>query len=289
MISTLRNLYRRFIHSPALDRQIYKALDAGTNLYSWARGYYFPANYIRRWKLDILGGLYEKETVDLFKKIIKPGMRVVDVGAHIGFFTRLFSKLVGSAGAVYAIEADPENFGLLEKNTQRLANAKIYHIAASDRAGTIDFYHCQEKSGCHSTLPNVPLNFKIKKIFVPADDLDSLLAREGAGKIDVIKMDIEGGEVAALRGLQKTIAENPHIAIVTEFAPDWVSAAGITPLKFLQNLSALNFKIFAILPDKLIPITTDTDEDYKKILPKPNTSDSYNSFLNLYCVRQSIF
>lgn len=287
MISSIRNLYRRLIHLPWLDRQIYKILDAGTNFYAWLRGYHFPANYIRRWKLDILQGLYEKETTDLFKKIITPGMRVVDVGAHVGFFTRLFSKLVGPSGMVYAIEADPENFDLLEKNTRRLKNAKIYHVAASDRAGTIDFYHCEEKSGCHSALPNVPLNFKTKKILVPGSDLDSLLGRENAGKIDVIKMDIEGGEVAALRGLKKTISQNPNIAIITEFAPDWVSAAGMTPLQFLQNLSALNFKIFAIMPDKLIPIATNSEEGYKKIMPKPNANDSYNSFLNLYCVKST--
>ena len=99
MVTTLRKVYRKYIHAPWLDQQIYKMLDSATNFYAWACGYYFPKSFIhRRWKLDLINEVYEKETVTVFKKIIKPGMIVLDIGAHIGFFTRLFSKLVGPKG-----------------------------------------------------------------------------------------------------------------------------------------------------------------------------------------------
>ena len=285
MISTLRKLYRKHIHSPWLDRQIYRVLDLCTNFYAWACGYYFPKNFIRRWKLDIINSEYEKETVAVFKKIIKPGMTVLDIGGHIGFFTRLFSKMTGKNGKVIAIEADPENFSFLQKNTRKLKNVKNFFIAASDKVGTIDFFHCPEKSGCHSTLENIPLNFKTEKISVTATDLDSLLAKQGITKIDVIKMDIEGGEVAALVGMKKLIANSPNLKMITEFAPDWIIAAGKTPLEFLKNLTNLGFKISAIVGDTLVPISSNSEESYKKILPKPNANDSYNSFLNLYCTK----
>ena len=98
-------------------------------------------------------------------------------------------------------------------------------------------------------------------------------------------MDIEGGEVAALAGMTQLLANSPNLTMITEFAPDWIVAAGQTPLDFLKNLTNLGFKIFAIVGDKLIPISSNFEESYLKILPKPNANDSYNSFLNLYCIK----
>lgn len=282
LVDRLRAVYRHHIHTPRLDRVIYSVLDALTNCYSWWRGYSFPNNYIRRWKLDMLWWLYEKETVALFKKIIKPGMVIVDVGAHIGYFTRLFSKLVGETGLVYAFEADPDNFQLLQKNTAPLRNVKLFELAIADRLGTIDFYHYDEKAGCHSILPNVPLDFKKRKITVQADQLDTLLERQGIQHIDLIKMDIEGGESAALRGMMDTLKNRGVSMMITEFAPAWIKAAGGEPLKFLQNIAALGFRLFAIKDETLLPIDTANDS-YVSLIPK--TPTHFNEFINLYCVR----
>ena len=92
MVNVLRAFYRKYVHSPAVDRTIYAALDSLTNLLARYRRFSFPANYIRRWKLNMLWGLYEPETYRLFKEIITHGMTVVDIGAHIGYFTRLFQS-----------------------------------------------------------------------------------------------------------------------------------------------------------------------------------------------------
>lgn len=283
LVGTLRTMYRRYIHAPALDRTVYAVLDTLTNGYSWFAGYSFPKNYIRRWKLDILWDLYETETVALFKRVIKPGMVVIDIGAHLGYFTRLYSNLVGAAGVVYAFEADPENYALLQKNTCRLKNVKIFPVAVTDRAGTIDFYHYPDKAGCHSTLPNVPLDYRKEKITVAANTLDALLNDLGNKRVDVIKMDIEGGEWAALRGMEQTLRNNANLSMITEFAPAWIRATGATPLAFLQNLTKLGFKIFGIKSAKLVPIMPKTDASYLPLIPK--TPTAFNEFINLYCVK----
>lgn len=284
LIPRLRTMYRRYIHVPAIDRFIYALLDAATHLYSALRGFYFPKKFIRRWKLDYLWELYEKETVVVFKKTIKPGMVVVDIGAHIGYFTRMFSKLVGTTGIVYAYEADPENFSFLQKNTKHLSNVKIFPLAITDTQGTIDFYHYPDKAGCHSILSNVPLDFRKEKISVPCEDLDSLITKQKIDRVDYIKMDIEGGETAALRGMKKLL-ENPlPITLVIEFAPAWIHAAGNSPLTFLQNLTARGFKIFAIKDSaRLISIIPDTEKSFQELLPK--TPTPFNEFINIYCVR----
>lgn len=256
-------------------------LDGAVNLYSAVCRYHFPANYIRRWKLDLLNDLYEKETMALVKKIIKPGMTIVDIGAHIGYFTRAFSKLTGPSGAVHAFEADPENFKLLEKNTDFMPNVRRYPLAISDHAGTIDFYHCEEKAGCHSALSNLPLNYKMKKINVEAVDLDTALQKAGANRVDFIKIDIEGGETAALKGMKKTL-EQKSVALLIEFAPAWIVAAGSTPQNFLSELTSFGFTIFAIMDKGLVKLNPQ-DDSYLKLLPKTETA--FNEFLNLYCVK----
>lgn len=282
MNSSLKNIYKKYISFPWLDLRISHALDTLTNWYSASKRYSFPANYIRRWKLDMLFGQYEEETAVLFKEKIHSGMYIVDIGAHIGYFTRLFSKLAGPRGKVYAFEADPENFALLKKNTSHLKNVVCYQTAITDRSGTIDFYHYDDKAGCHSILPDAPLDYAKRKITVSATTLDALTKENGIGRIDFIKMDIEGGETAALRGMQDTLRK-PEVSLVFEFAPEWIRKAGSEPLAMLRHLESKGFKLFAI-GNTLAPLSTESEASYLSHLPK--TPSHYNEFINIYCVKR---
>ena len=100
--------------------QIKRLIELIVNFYAKLNNFSFPNKFTWKWKLEMLFHNYEKETTELFKKIIKPGMTVIDIGAHIGYFTRLFSKLVGEKGKVFAFEADPINFSFLKRNTFHL-------------------------------------------------------------------------------------------------------------------------------------------------------------------------
>jgi|SRR3989338_513684 len=284
MIASLRKLYRRLVHAPALDRSIYAALDVATNLFARARCFSFPKNYIRRWKLDMLFGKYEPETAALFRAAVKPGMTVIDIGAHIGYYTRTFSELVGPRGKVVAFEADPENFALLQKNTRGRANVRLYNLAVTERAGTVDFYHYDDKSGAHSTLDNVPLHFAKRKMTVPSVALDAWLQERDIERIDLIKMDIEGGESAALRGMRETLKKTR--ALVTEFAPAWVEAAGNTPQDFLETIERACFDLFAITAQGLAPVHSSDDESIRVLLPQTKGASHASGFVNLYCVRR---
>lgn len=277
IISNIRSAYRKHVHSPRLDGLIYKILDLITDTIAGYHKFSFPKSYIRHWKLNMLFGKYEPETFRLFQKIVKPGMVVVDIGAHIGYFTRLFAKLTGTDGVIYALEADPENFSLLQKNTAHLKNVRALKIAAIDKKGEISFYR-SEKTGCHSTIPNAEQQKEV--ITVTATDLDSLLLTEiGASKIDLIKMDIEGGEMAALRGMTKIITLNPKIALVIEFNPGCLKMAKIIPTDFIQTLRDFGFQIFSIQTKNLIEIEPQENSPEKYLLPGA-------TFVNLYCVKQ---
>lgn len=274
-LDRIKKIYWKYLSFKWLNRQIYKILEGGTNLLASWQHFYFPQEYIRHWKIDMLFGWYEKESTALFKKIIKSGMIAVDIGAHIGYYTRLYSRLVGDGGKVYAFEADPKNFELLKKNTAHLNNTKIYQVAVTDHAGPVDFYESEEKTGCHSTVFGVIPNQK--KITVPGGDLDAIFAKEGVDKIDVIKMDIEGGEPTAVKGMRNLLLNNPQIILITELSSSRLNAGHITPFEYLQQLAGLGFYFSLIDADRLIPI----DLQPEKISELFKISD----FINVYCSR----
>ena len=275
MLSTLRHLYNKYLRNTFVHGWVSFVLNVAVAGYGRLVSFYFPPSYLRCWKLDMLWGRYERDTVALFKKIIKPGMVIVDIGAHIGYYTRIFARLAGSTGAIYAFEADPENFALLDKNTAHLRQVKLFSLAVSNRVGSIDFYHSEDKTGCHSTIP---ADFRQKRITVSATDLDSILTREGVRKVDVIKMDIEGGEAVALQGMRCLLAANPKIALITEFNPECLLQAKLQPVDFLREISALGLKIFNITTGGLVAIIVHDTSTTKDFL-------FGSHFVNIYCTK----
>ncbi len=94
---------------------------------------------------------YEPGTQWVFRKLLRPGMNVADLGAHVGFFTLLAAGLVGLAGRVYAFEPHPENFTILKKNISlnQCTNVLAVGKAVSDRSGKVQLWGSQA-SGGHS-------------------------------------------------------------------------------------------------------------------------------------------
>src|SRR5687767_1442698 len=89
-------------------------------------------------------GLYELDTYRVIRRLLKPGMRFVDCGANIGYFTLLAAKLVGAGGRVDAIEPDPQNRRRLVENLRRNGMGdvvRVHDVAVSSRAATVTLYH----------------------------------------------------------------------------------------------------------------------------------------------------
>lgn len=270
----IKDYYKKHFFKTPLTLLVYFVLNGVVSLESRIKRFTFPDVYLRVWKLDMLRGRYEKSTTLFFKKIIQPGMTVIDIGAHIGYFTRLFAAAVGPSGHVYAFEPDPSNFALLKQNTAYLANTQIYQLAVSDQMGQIDFFHSELKTGCHSTIPS-PL--RQTKIIVSADVLDKFVDKQKIDQVDVIKMDIEGGEPAALRGMEKIIAKNLQMQIVAEFNPECFKEANIEPSSFLRQLADLGFNIYAIRSDGLDAV--EINQPLEQVLRG-------QSFVNILCRRE---
>lgn len=210
-------------------------------------------------RLAILLGGIEREMITVSKILIKPGMNVLDIGAHVGYHTRLFSDLVGSEGKVYAFEPHPENYRLLIQNCKLLRYQNVVPVqkAVSDKLGYIEFFEMAHSA--HHSLFNISeylshTTFK-KRIFVEITTVDTFLAEQGNPEINFIKMDIEGAEPLALAGMSETIARSKKLAMITEFNPGALEACGMKPLAYLQQLLESGFKVHLIEQNgKLTPI-----------------------------------
>lgn len=242
LANNLRQWYRNHINIPLLNRLLKILLRFAVNTLAYLGGMRFPQKYDWDWKLEMLLQKYEKETTALVKKIIKPGTIIIDIGAHVGYYTRIFSKFAGKKGVVYAFEPEEENFNLLKKNVKNLKNVKIIKKALSDRDGFIDFYIAPNHTGLHSILSD---NSRQNKTRIMAQTLDNFIKEEKIQKVDLIKMDIEGGEPFALAGA-KGLLNQPSLMIIMEFTPSNFSVSQISPVDFLQNLSGLGFTIYKI-------------------------------------------
>lgn len=141
----------------------------------------------------------EREHAYLLKKITRPGDTILDLGANIGYYALMESKLVGDTGRVIAVEPHPKNFALLTDNIvlNRSRNIIPIQAAVTDQDGSTTL-HVSRLSNVHSVLPSV--NYAANKtVQVPSISLATLVAKYGA--IRGIRMDIEGFETVILESL----------------------------------------------------------------------------------------
>ena len=226
-----------------MDKLIHQTLNWLVNRWAIKQNFSFPPKFTWSWKLQMLTDSYEPETTALFKKIIRPGMVIIDIGAHIGYYTRLFARLVGPTGKILAFEPEPDNFRLLQKNTSRFENIKLFNLAISDQNGKISFYKVKNSTGCHSVIPQDQAEI----INVNATTIDSFIAREKIKHIDIIKIDIEGGEAKALEGMKNLLKNTQGLKLITEVSSDSLRSANTTLEAFLKQLHSYGFNIFEIL------------------------------------------
>lgn len=190
-------------------------------------------------------GEYEPETTRLFETLLRPGMTVLDVGAHVGYYSMLAARLVGPAGHVCAFEPDPRNCGLLRRNIELngYGNIEVVPSAVADREGVILLFRSSLGSDQNSISSTSQGTLREEAVPVPAMTLDEFARSTGSPKIDFIKMDVEGCEPLALIGMRQLIAATENLTFVVEFNTERLQACGFVPRDFLRDLQHLGFDI----------------------------------------------
>jgi len=212
----------------------------------------------------------------LVKKEIKNGDVVLDLGAHIGYYTLIFAKLVGDEGRVIAFEPDPSNFALLKKNVEinGFKNVELVNKAVSNQTGPARLYLSKHSAVAHRIYD---VNDGCKSIEIEAIRLDEYFINY-KGRVDFIKMDIQGAEGAAIQGM-KGLLKNNDLKLVMEYSQKRAVHFGMSSQEYIKLLGEYGFKIF------------DIDEKERKIeLFSPEPVIVINSSLkknrtNLLCLK----
>ncbi|MBK7046155.1 MAG: FkbM family methyltransferase [bacterium] len=150
---------------------------------------------------DFAAGTYEPPVQQALADCLKPGDVVLDVGANVGFIAVIAAKLVGPAGRVVAFEPVPENARLVRRNARLngLSRLEVVETAVGDRCGSAQLVLARLSGGSALAGTDLPPD-ACGEIEVPLTTLDAWHAREPATRPALVKIDVEGAELAVLRG-----------------------------------------------------------------------------------------
>jgi FkbM family methyltransferase len=191
-------------------------------------------------------GCYCVQESALIRHLLAPGQTFVDVGANIGYFSLLGAEQVGPSGRVVAVEADPRIFATLSRIAalNPAAPIALEHVAVGAEDGTLrlaGFDDAQDNWGIsHVVTGDAPSSSQVFE--VPARRLDPLLDDLGIGAVDLLKMDIEGAEVLALRGMRDGLASGRYRRIMLELHPAQLHEHGTTSLEVTRHLLDLGYR-----------------------------------------------
>jgi FkbM family methyltransferase len=175
----------------------------------------------------------------------KQGDIVVDIGAHIGLYTIISSKRVGTNGKVVAIEADPGNFEMLNRNIKlnQLTNVIPLNYAVYSKETKIKLYLPSGETGFtkYNTIVSNWANNEDKFVEVNANTLDCLLQLNQIREEQVnwIKIDVEGAEFEVLKGATNVLSKSKDIALLMELH----GPPNVYRPKVQEFLNLYNFKI----------------------------------------------
>jgi FkbM family methyltransferase len=188
---------------------------------------------------------FEETTVAFLKAELHDGNRFVNVGANIGYLTIVASRCVGSAGEVHAIEPGPANLRLLDRNLARYRcrNVIVHRLAIGEVEGNVTFRATKDQLEDSTTVE--PFSDVIATFEVPQTRLDSLLEPP----IDLIKIDVQGGELSVLRSMGKLIEESPRLTVIVEWEPRYLARAQHRPEDLLDVLSDLGLSPKFVIDD----------------------------------------
>jgi len=185
-------------------------------------------------------GTYEPELQEIIRRLVQPGMVVYDVGANIGYVSLLFARAVGEKGQVYAFEALPGNVERIRANLALNPWARVTPVgmAVVDAARPVEFLtHASGAMGKAAGSAGRQDQSYGEHVQVAGTSLDEFIYTQGGPLPQVVKIDIEGGEVLALPGMRRLLREGRPLVLLELHGPESARAAW-------DELNVAHFRLF---------------------------------------------
>jgi FkbM family methyltransferase len=184
----------------------------------------------------------DEPDIHIVKFIVKPGNYVIDIGANVGWYTKILSDLVGDNGRVYAIEPIPIVYDLLSSciRNLNLRNVELLNFGISESNGSAIMEVPEYREGGEnyyraSIVPNEDIKTSLKYHKIAVRSLDSML-EEMPNRIDFIKCDVEGHELEVLKGAKKLLEKcSPTWLIEVSGNPDIEGSNADSLFHILEN------------------------------------------------------
>jgi FkbM family methyltransferase len=175
------------------------------------------------------------------------GDTFIDAGANIGYFTLIASDIVGGNGRVFAFEPDRTTFSTLLKNirTNSCGNVVAFMKAVSDRTGNTTMVINSANRGENQVGVTSKSSPTIGVSCLALDDL-------GISEVNLIKLDIEGGEGHAIRGMKRIIEANENLKLIMELSPSLLERHGTSPVGLLRYLQSSGFHAQLLTPTRSV-------------------------------------
>jgi FkbM family methyltransferase len=222
-----------------------------------------PSRFVDRFVFD----RYEPVTDAYLADALRPGMVVLDIGAHVGYYTLVAARAVGPSGKVHAFEPCAETLSLLRTNVRAngFANVEIHPFAAGsgDSKRTL---HVTGSSDSHGLFPH-PLTETVRTTEVRTVRAAQVIQ----GRVDLVKIDVEGAEFEVLDGMRDLVSSEDPSVLVIEWNPACLRNAGQDPLELPRCLAELGFTNISVLDDRrrLVRSVSDTQEEIDSGSPPP--------------------
>jgi FkbM family methyltransferase len=177
-----------------------------------------------------LFGVWEPNITRWVRQTLRPGDTFIDVGANIGYYTVLASRLVARDGHVVAIEASPDFTKAITENLSlnNCANVRLVNVAVSDHSSLLPFYQPSPYNRGNTTSVRVEPTAR-PRFTVESKALPEILTPHELRRARLVKIDVEGSEYAVVRGLIPALSRMREDAeLIVEISPDLLAAQGDT-------------------------------------------------------------
>lgn len=198
----------------------------------------------------MLLGIWEQNYTTLFTRLIRPGDTVLDLGAHLGVYTLLGAAATGPTGQVHAFEPNTRFAQLLHKSLAVNGfspYSQIHTVAVGAEAGETELrYSWEWAGGGHLAVGSRDASLVGEACRIVA--LDGMFS-DPSFTVDVMKIDVEGTETFAIRGMIRLLARSPRARIIFEFSPGLLAAHGSSAAELIGLFRELGFRFWTIAPD----------------------------------------
>ena len=170
----------------------------------------------------------------------------MDVGAHVGYFSLLAGRQDGPGGSVLSIEPNPVVLEQLRRNVERsrLRHVQVVHTACGASHDAVRLYlHTESNSSMASlSAQNATSGTAVD---VPCTTLDDLCKERGIARVSLVKIDVEGAELAVLRGMERVLREMRPV-IVLEVEPHLLAGFGTSSESLVAFLGAHDYRVTSL-------------------------------------------